>query len=116
MVSRTVSFAFGTNSNARRPATTGSSRPNRADLEDAWRARVEDRRAAYESSAAHYRQMLNATPEAHSPETSGSAVAEAQAATAQAREEYRRVLRIFTALMLHGRVPDESVMGEASGV
>jgi hypothetical protein len=78
---------------------------DRTDLEDAWLALVQEKRDAYESSVADYRQMLNATSEAHSPEPPAPAVAEVRLAAGRAREEYRRVLSIFTALVLHGKVP-----------
>jgi hypothetical protein len=80
----------------------GSSAPKWWDLEDAWGARLEKKKAAYQSATARYGRLLNATSEAHSLEEPGSAVAEAGVAAAQAVEEYTRVLRIFTPLTVHG--------------
>jgi hypothetical protein len=89
---------------------------NLASLEDAWRAHLESKKAAYEFALARHGRLLTAPSEVHSLEARGSAGAAARRAEAQARAEYLRVLRTFTALVLHGKVPEESPTRKASEV
>lgn len=92
--------------------TTASSAPTRWDLEDSWRARVEEKRAAWQSAVAGCRRLLAATSEEHSPAKSGGAAAAARAAAAQALQEYARVLHIFAALTVDGEMPEEAIARE----
>ena len=84
--------------------------PSRArqDLEDAWRARSEMARARYEMARTRYRKLLEAKPDGPTP-PENDPLAFARHAESEALAEYTRVLKIFTDLTLHGRIPEEQL-------
>lgn len=87
---------------------------NCQDLEDSWRLRVELKHHAYRMAVAHYGRLITELSEVHSPDHPGSAVEAARDATAQALREYVRVLRIFTALTIDKKLPEETIAREAA--
>jgi hypothetical protein len=77
-----------------------------ANLEAAWRHRVEEARRRYQVATERYHRLSQQShglaPTAESPLLS------ARHAQSAALDEYRRILGIFTALTVHGRIPEES--------
>jgi hypothetical protein len=71
-----------------------------------WRKRLATAELAYRDSSLELRNALRGNPES-SPE-----VAEARERKSQARQEYLRILRIFTDLILRGKVPREGPSSE----
>jgi CheY-like chemotaxis protein len=86
----------------------------RHKLEDAWRRQLERTRDRYHAATKEYRKLLRQEPEGHPP-APGSALDRSRHAESEALAEYARVLRIFTDLTVHGKLPVESP-GERSQV
>jgi len=79
--------------------------PNRHALEELWRVRLEEARVAYERARNALREVRQ---EFGSEANAGGAYGVHQALRAEniALTEYLRVLRIFTDLVVAGKVPD----------
>jgi hypothetical protein len=78
----------------------------RQTLPDSWRLRLEETQACYHKATERYRRLLQEQPDGMSHDPKG-ALALARQAETEALAEYRRVLRAFTELTLHRKVPDE---------
>jgi len=77
------------------------------DVEELWRGRLAAAKAHYETAVARFRTASEdfRTHQAPSPD-GGFGVHVAIAAESSARKEYMRVLRLFTDLVLYGRIPE----------
>jgi hypothetical protein len=84
---------------------------NWENLENAWRARVELKQQAYRKSAARYGQLL-AVSDGITPDP--KVVTEARDEAAKALKDFVRALKMFTALIVSGKAPDEWFACEAS--
>ena len=87
-------------------AGSGSAfRKERDELEDAWRKRVEEALHKYRQATQRYSKLLANQPDGVAPEP-GSPLAQARCAQSEALQEYTRLLRIFSDLVLLGKPPD----------
>ncbi|MBZ5622870.1 MAG: hypothetical protein LAQ69_29665 [Acidobacteriia bacterium] len=78
------------------------------DVEELWRDRLSEAKARYEIAVARFRTAAEDVRTRHTPGPDGSfSVHLAIAEESSARKEYMRVLRVFTDLLLNGRIPDE---------
>ena len=75
-------------------------------LQENWRLRTEECRASYTSATQKYRWLLEQEPDGCPPSSNGT-LALASQAQSDALAEYSRVLRIFTDLTIHGKLPDD---------
>ncbi len=78
----------------------------REELEEDWRLRLEGTLHRYRTASEMYRKVLQAQPDGLPPSPDG-AVGRARQAESDALAEYTRVLRIFTDLTMHGKIPDQ---------
>ena len=86
----------------------------RRDLEDAWRVRSEMARERYEMASRQYRKLLDEKPEGLIPRHDDP-VALARHAESEALAEYSRNVRLFTELIVYGRIPEEELASRAGG-
>lgn len=86
----------------------------RRDLEDAWRVRSETARERYEMASRRYRKLLDQKPEGLIPRYDDP-LALARHAESEALAEYARILKLFTELTVHGRIPEEELATNAGG-
>jgi CheY-like chemotaxis protein len=87
----------------------------RQELEDLWRAKVEEARGRYNAATEQYRKLLDRTPD-EAPPNPDCLVARARQAQSEALAEYSCVLRVFTELTVHGRPPEEQSMPDLIAV
>jgi hypothetical protein len=82
--------------------------PNRAQLEEIWGARLKQSRTAYQFATAQFAKALSEQNQRLTPAPDGVlAVRQARLQETTARNEYMRVLRIFTELVVSGKPPTE---------
>jgi hypothetical protein len=82
---------------------------NPQDVEEHWRSCLADAKASYEAAVARFRVASEDFRSRHTPSPDGGFnVHLAIAAESRARKEYMRVLRVFTDLVVYGKVPDET--------
>jgi hypothetical protein len=86
----------------------------RRDLEDAWRVRSEKARERYEGARARYRKLLEERPDGLIARHNAP-LALARHEESEALLEYARILKVFTELTLHGRVPEEQSDAKTDG-
>jgi hypothetical protein len=85
----------------------GDQRYLRAELEQIWRARLQESRQKYDLSVAQTRKVLSDQKRFAMPAGDGFfAVQHAHRQESAARNEYARVLKIFMDLVVSGKVPD----------
>jgi len=71
-----------------------------------WRARLEESRVVYEQATAHFTAVLSEQKLRPIPATDGAlAIRQARLNESAAREEYMKVLKIFTDLVLSDKTP-----------
>jgi CheY-like chemotaxis protein len=87
----------------------------RHELENLWRAKVEEAQRRYSAATEEYRKLLDGTPEGLPPNPD-SPMARARQAQSEALAEYSRVLRVFTGLTVHGIWPEEQSMPDLVAV
>ena len=82
--------------------------PERRSIEELWLVRLRIAEQHYAYVREQLRKVLKSFPasEVPSPDRSG-AYQQAQRAENLALDEYRRVLQIFTDLVVHGKIPEE---------
>lgn len=86
------------------------------DVEVLWRGRLAGAKASYETAVARFRTASEDFRSNHTPSPDGGfSVHLAIAAESSARKEYMRVLRLFTDLVLYGKIPNEIEPHEKSG-
>jgi CheY-like chemotaxis protein len=105
--------------------TRGFSAPilARHELEESWRLRLEESQQKYQKATETYRSLLRLEQNGRYPDPD-SALARARQAESEALMEYSRVLRIFTDLTIHGKMPEqqtfttfsEGVLGPAESI
>ena len=78
----------------------------RQELEESWRLKLQEAQNRYQVATREYRNVLQEQPEWLTPSADGPVVQTRQAES-QALAEYTRVLRVFTDLTVHGKMPDE---------
>jgi hypothetical protein len=83
----------------------------RGELEDTWRGRLEECQKQYQDASHSYRKLLAEEPDGQPPRPE-SPLARARQAESEALTEYSRVLRLFTDLTVHGKLPEETLHGE----
>jgi hypothetical protein len=85
--------------------------PSRGELEAAWRERLDHTLTRYREKSAITRLLMTerlALPLSERPDPDGGfALDQALRRESEARREYKRVLTIFSDLILQGTVPDE---------
>lgn len=80
----------------------------RQELEDRWRSRVTQAQAQYKQAVAKYYTLSQERREGLTPSPDGlPVVSKAHQEEAAALQEYVRVLRIFTDLIVQGRMPPD---------
>jgi hypothetical protein len=89
------------------PAST----PDRHELEDTWRARLDESRRQYQEATASYRGLLDEKSDGQPPGMD-SPFAHAWQAESKALLEYCRILRLFKDLTVHGKLPEGSFDAE----
>lgn len=87
-------------------ANLSASAAARQELEESWRSKLEETHHRYRTATEAYRHVLQTLPEGLPPRPDG-AVGRARQAESEALAEYARVLRIFTDLTIHGKMPDQ---------
>lgn len=81
----------------------------RIALEDHWRKKLDAANASYRSAYAHSRRVWDEHFDVHGINADGAlAVQQASQAESLARQEYAKILRIFSDLVTAGRIPEES--------
>src|SRR6266536_3129140 len=80
----------------------------RYQIEEAWRARLEQALERYQAATHAYRKLLREEAGGRPP-SPDSPLVQARQAESDALMEYSRVLRIFTHLTIHGTLPDEAL-------
>ncbi len=84
---------------------------SRREMEDRWRARVEAARRNLDSAASVSRKVLAEQQKWPLPAPDGSrAVRNALREESAARQEYMRLLRVFTDFVVQGKVPETSTL------
>ena len=76
---------------------------NHRDLQELWHGRLLAARRRYDDAVAMYQAAAAETQNGGRPAALNSALT----AEKKARDEYMRMLQIFSNLMLHGDVPEE---------
>ena len=85
----------------------GDQKQSRAELQQVWRTRLTESRTSYDLSVAQCRDVLKEQKRFGMPAPDGSfAVRQAHLQESAARNEYMRVLQIFTDLVVRGKIPD----------
>lgn len=87
----------------------GGRAADRKALEDLWRARLANVRLRFDLARNHTNEIHRDRRSGALPSPDGSLVyQQAVGEETMALAEYRRVLRVFTSLVLRGEIPDES--------
>lgn len=82
--------------------------PDRAQLEEIWGTRLKETRIAYQFATANFAKVLSEQNQGLTPAPDGSlALRQARLQESAARNEYMRVLRIFTELVVSGKLPND---------
>lgn len=80
----------------------------RQQLENFWREKLQQSRTRFEAGKEHAKQAITERNEALTPSSDGAfAVSQSSQAESRALAEYRRVLLLFTDLVVHGKMPPE---------
>ena len=77
-------------------------------LEDTWRERVRNARIRYEQAAKTFRATWGEHFEERVTSDPTFAIQQARQVESEALAEYVRVLKIFTDLVIHGKLPPDS--------
>ena len=78
----------------------------REQLEETWRLRCDQARHRYERASAWYRNRLKEEPSSLTRAAEHPLLL-ARAAESEALAEYSCILKLFTELTVHGRIPEE---------
>ena len=82
---------------------------SRDELEDTWRARLENALALHQAASESFRKALEKQGQdltLLTPDGS-QAVRLARQSESDTRKEYKRVLRLFSDLVMRGKIPEE---------
>jgi hypothetical protein len=85
-------------------------------IEDSWRTRLAEAKRNHGQAVAQFRRAAEEYRVRDVPASDGNlGLHQAIAAESSARREYIRVLRLFTDLVVHGRIPkDDGPEGKSS--
>ncbi len=87
----------------------GDTLRDREELEDRWRKRVTDAKLRLDFARNYVKEVQRDLPRGDVPAPDGDyAYRKALHVENSALAEYKRVLRIFTDLMINGKIPGES--------
>jgi hypothetical protein len=88
--------------------------PSRIEIEDRWRTRLADAKRNHDQAVTRFRRAAEVYRAQEIPASDGTlGLHQAISAESSARKEYIRVLRLFTDLIVHGRIPsDDRPRGE----
>jgi hypothetical protein len=86
----------------------------RQELEEGWRLRFENARERYQSATDRYRTLLKEKAQGLIGSEEGP-LSRAREAESEALAEYVRVLKAFTDLTVHDRMPDEREVADVGG-
>ena len=87
----------------------GDQKQSRAELEQVWRTRLTESRNKYDLTVTQFRKILEEQKHLGIPAPDGSlAVRNARVQESAARNEYMRVLKIFTDFVVRGKIPPEN--------
>lgn len=95
--------------------TNTSSFSTREEMEDFWRRGLTETEFRYRETTAQYRKLLQEQPDGK-PHDPNGALALARIAQSEALADYARVLRIFTDLTVHGKIPEGQLAQSSSSV
>ena len=84
------------------------------EVVDSWRLRLEETQDHYREAKKQYRESLQAQPDGRP--LCPSDLELARQAESRARVEFTRMLRIFTELTVHGKMPEERSVAGSNGV
>ena len=84
------------------------SAPDHKTLEDRWRQRLKDAALRVDFARNYVKEVQRDFPADTLPSTDGRYLQRALHAQTLALKEYQRVLRIYTDLVVHGKIPDEA--------
>ena len=87
---------------------------DRGELERSWRARLEDSRMRYQAATTCYRELLKKQRDDQAPGPD-SPLAHARQAESAALVEYASILRLFTDLVVHDKLPEKAVDAVGGG-
>jgi hypothetical protein len=83
--------------------------PSKQALEDIWRQRVREARLRYEAASAAFRKTWGEHFEQRLSVDPTHAIQQARKVESEALAEYMRALKIFTDLVLHGKIPPDKL-------
>lgn len=82
--------------------------PSRIEIEDRWRIRLADAKSKHDQAVSLFRRASEEYRAKEIPASDGSlSLHQAIAAESSARKEYIRILRLFTDLVVQGRIPKD---------
>lgn len=89
---------------------------HRQEIEELWRRRLAEEKARYEVAVARFQTASEDFRNHHTtPPDGGFGVHLAITAESNARKEYMRVLRLYTDLLLYGKIPEDTVRDTRAG-
>jgi hypothetical protein len=91
-----------------------SSTVARRELEGSWRRKLDDAHLRYRTATARYRELLDMEPQGRLGSQDDPLV-RAWHAESEAMAEYKRLLKVFAELTLHGRMPQRQAGSSAGG-
>ena len=86
----------------------------REELENSWRSRLEEAHEVYQMTTQRYKKLLAGSNGL--PTAPDSPLAFARHEQSEALHEYKRVLKIFTEITIHGLIPDGRPTANTNGV
>jgi len=85
---------------------------SRIEIEDRWRTRLAEAKRNHDQAVAHFRRAAEEYRVKEIPASDGSlGLHQAISGESRARREYIRVLRLFTDLVVHGKIPQDDGPG-----
>lgn len=90
--------------------------PVRIEIEDRWRSRLAEAKRNHDRAVVEFRRAAEVYRAREIPASDGNlGLHQAIASESTARREYIRILRLFTDLVVHGRIPKDEFPGGVSG-
>ena len=91
--------------------------PSRIEIEDRWRTRLADAKRNHDQAVVEFRRAAEVYRAREIPASDGSlGLHQAISAESSARREYIRILRLFTDLVVNGRIPKDDIPGRPAGL
>jgi len=86
--------------------------PSQIEVENRWRARLAEAKRNHDQAVCQFRRAAEVYRVREIPASDGSlGLHQAISIESSARREYIRVLRLFTDLVVHGKVPKDDAPG-----